>query len=51
MIVGGKVNRINKWLSKRYGFHFVFPDKSDIITFLSGVVLGLVIYGVVLTKY
>jgi len=42
------MNRVNKWLSKKCGFYFVLPTKSDIITFLSGVVFGLLIYGLIL---
>ena len=42
------MNRVNKWVSKRFGFYFVYPTKNDMITFLSGVVLGLLIYGLIL---
>ena len=45
------MNHINKWLQKKFGFYFVIPSKYDLINFLSGVLLGLLIYALILAHF
>lgn len=45
------MNHINKLLQKKFGFYFVVPSKYDLINFLSGVLLGLLIYALILVHF
>jgi len=41
------MNQLNKWLSKKYGFHFVIPNRYDSINVLIGIVIGIIICWIV----
>lgn len=41
------MNRINKWLAKKYGVHFIIPNRYDTINLFTGFVIGVITYWII----